>query len=143
MLTYLENFQDLFKIADSWYKVHCIASDLYMGAGIAVPMRLKYNLRELIEKTGYNGDWPNCILVNRVFNLITKEKSCDKPSYGSLYASLKMMKKQLIDKKIKHIAMPKIGCGLDRLCWVDVRSMILNVFEDIENITILVCKRKG
>ena len=39
---------------------------------------------------------------------------------------------------IDRIAMPRIGCGLDRLKWPLVRALIKDVFRD-EDIEILVC----
>ena len=39
------------------------------------------------------------------------------------------------------IAMPQIGCGLDRLKWKDVSDVIKDVFADTD-IEILVCKLK-
>ena len=39
---------------------------------------------------------------------------------------------------ITKVAMPRIGCGLDRLNWDDVRPMIEEIFKDMD-IEILVC----
>lgn len=49
---------------------------------------------------------------------------------------------------VKKIAMPKIGCGLDRLQWPDVEARIRSVFDDTEDVEILVVmlpekKQKG
>ena len=44
-------------------------------------------------------------------------------------------------QKIKLLAMPKIGTGLDKMSWEVVRSMIFDVFKD-KPITILVCGDK-
>ena len=41
---------------------------------------------------------------------------------------------------INKIAMPVIGCGLDRLEWAEVRNTIKDVFKN-DNIGILVCKQ--
>lgn len=41
-------------------------------------------------------------------------------------------------EQIQYLAMPKIGCGLDRLQWGKVREIIKDVFNDV-NIEILVC----
>ena len=39
---------------------------------------------------------------------------------------------------IKKLAMPKIGCGLDRCSWMEVESIILDVFDGTD-IDITVC----
>ena len=48
------------------------------------------------------------------------------------------MKRNIITNKIKYVAMPKIGCGLDRLQWGKVREIINETFKDLD-IEILVC----
>ena len=52
--------------------------------------------------------------------------------------ALEEMKKQAIEMNIKKIAMPKIGCGLDRLMWYRVSKMIQEIFNDTD-IEIVVC----
>ena len=42
---------------------------------------------------------------------------------------------------IKKIAMPTIGCGLDRLEWNKVSDIIKEVFSEM-SIEILICKHK-
>ena len=46
-----------------------------------------------------------------------------------------------IPSDCKKIAMPVIGCGLDRLEWCKVSEIIKEVFEDTD-VEILVCKQK-
>ena len=41
-------------------------------------------------------------------------------------------------ENISKIAMPKIGCGLDRLDWYDISSAIKEIFADSQ-IEIVVC----
>lgn len=81
----------------------------------------------------------NAILINKVFNLITKSKYYDKPTYDTLRRSLETMKEQIINKDIHYLAMCKIGCGLDKLQWSRVRSIIQDVFTGLD-LEILVCK---
>ena len=40
--------------------------------------------------------------------------------------------------KITKLAMPCIGCGLDKLKWEKVREIIKEIFEDMD-IEILIC----
>lgn len=96
-----------------------------------------------------------CIRVDNVFNLITKDKYWEKPTYDSLREALLEMKEtiegklycneyykviddRLVDKNINKLVMPKIGCGLDKLSWDKVESMIKEIFEDL-NIEIIIC----
>ena len=48
------------------------------------------------------------------------------------------MKKQCLELGITKIAMPLIGCGLDKLKWEKVRKIIIDTFNDTD-IEILVC----
>lgn len=48
------------------------------------------------------------------------------------------LREQAKEQRIKMLAMPKIGAGLDKMPWKVVLSIIIEVFND-EDITILVC----
>ena len=52
----------------------------------------------------------------------------DFPSYEDLRQSLVAMRNHAEKNQVTHIAMPKIGCGLDKLEWNAVRTLIKNVF---------------
>lgn len=137
-MRYQEIHKNIFTVSDDYYLAHCIASDLRMGAGIAVPMQKKFALRGKILSTGKSVHFPTCVLTGSVFNLITKNKSSGKPTYDTLQKSLECMKEIAQKESVKKIAMPKIGCGLDRLQWEVVRNMIQNLFSDVD-VEILVC----
>ncbi len=137
-MKYFEKKQDLFTVSRDYHLAHCIATDLGMGAGIAVPMQKKFNLRKQMVDSGKSLVHPTCILTGRVFNLITKERSNGKPTYKTILSSIQQMKKQAVINKIDAIAMPKIGCGLDRLEWPMVREFLIKTFEDTD-IELLVC----
>ena len=63
-----------------------------------------------------------------VYNLITKERYFHKPTYQSITKSIEYMCNHAKDNHVKHICMPKIGCGLDRLQWKQVSNIISKVF---------------
>ena len=48
------------------------------------------------------------------------------------------MKDICIEQNLVKIAMPQIGCGLDRLQWPKVREMIKEIFQDT-TVEITVC----
>lgn len=136
-----EERRDLFTVGGEYYLAHCIASDLIMGAGIAVPMQRLYNLRIKLETCGESLKSPTCILTEPVFNLITKPKSYGKPTLLSLLAALEKMKEIVVRKGVLRIAMPRIGCGLDRLSWSKVKPLIEETFDGVD-VEILVCEWK-
>lgn len=124
------------------YLVHCISNDLAMGAGIAkqftargVKDYLKANYKPKWEGIGYTLYAP-IQGFNGVYNLVTKDRYYMKPTYYTLEGALDELRCCLPDNA--KIAMPYIGCGLDKLSWNKVKEIITEVFKDT-NITITVC----
>lgn len=50
----------------------------------------------------------------------------------SLESSLIAMRNICVEEKVQHLAMPRIGCGLDRLDWRRVSELIQQVFLDTD-----------
>lgn len=135
---------DLFRVPQGYYLAHCISGDYALGAGIAKKFDAEYNMRFKLfrdyaipdgEKSANVG---RALLVDNVFNLVTKERCFHKPTYDTLYDTLVDMREQCEDFDITRLAMPLIGCGLDRLEWDKVKDVIEDVFENT-NIEILIC----
>lgn len=125
---------------DKFYLAHCISADYALGAGIAVEFQKKYHLRDALNQCGSH-QFPDCILTGKVFNLVTKGKCWGKPTYQSLHETLVLMRTMAISQNIRQIAMPAIGCGLDRLQLHRVQEDIRDVFADTD-ILILMCLLK-
>ena len=143
-MLYHEIKKDLFNVPAYYYLAHCINGNYTLGAGIARIFASEMNMQNCLkwsypikdgEQTKYIG---KALLVGNVFNLVTKAFHYNKPTYESLYSALKDMYEQCKELGIKHLAMPKIGCGLDRLEWDKVSAMIKEVFGDLD-IDILIC----
>lgn len=147
-MTYREQIKDLFTVPEHYYLAHCISADFAMGKGIAVEFNKQFNTKQhLIRKyKSHLKDWVqnnwtyNCILEDRVFNLITKQLYWHKPTYQTLAGALTLMKDICIEQDIHHIAMPVIGCGLDRLQWSSVSEIIKEIFRDTD-IEIIICRQ--
>lgn len=73
-----------------------------------------------------------------IYYLVTKKQSSGKPTLRSLFASLLKMRQHIEQNKVKKLAMPRIGCGLDRLEWSDVKPMLEYIFRNVD-IKIVVC----
>lgn len=141
-MKYEEMYGDLFQVPGDYYLVHCISADFALGKGIAVEFNKRYNMRNrLLQKYTVNGAYPKCYLIDNVFNLVTKDKYWCKPTYTTLRQSLMIMKDICVQNDIKKVAMPTIGCGLDRLEWEKTRQIIFEVFEDIDDFEIKVVMR--
>ena len=130
---------DLFTAGPEYALAHCISSDIAMGAGIAVKFRdmgVKDALLRM-NRPAWNGNG-SCIPVTvdnrKVYNLITKDRYWMKPTLDTMRTSLLDLKSQLAEP---YLAMPLIGCGLDKLKWTDVSDIIKDVFADT-NVHIIV-----
>ena len=134
-----EERMDLFTVPQGYYLAHCISADFALGAGIAKQFVDVYNMRDKL-KAAYSDDAMvgEALLVDNVFNLVTKARAFQKPTYESLEEALIDMKLQILELMITKLAIPMIGCGLDKLDWSCVKSLIETTFEDID-IEILVC----
>jgi len=73
-----------------------------------------------------------------IYYLITKEYSNSKPTYSTITAAIKKLRDFIITHGVKLLAIPRIGCGLDKLDWSIVRGIIVNEFQDAR-CTIKVC----
>ena len=143
-MTIKEECGNMFTVPQGYYLAHCISGDYSLGAGIAKQFDDVYNMRFKLHKQypiPYGKKCANtgmALLVDNVFNLVTKDRTFQKPTYETLSDALEDMKVQCEAFDITKIAMPHIGCGLDGLDWYYVRNLIEEVFGDT-NIDILIC----
>lgn len=133
--------RDLFTVPQGYYLAHCISADFSLGAGIAKAVDEIYNMKFKLNKRcdGYTYRGGDAILIDNVFNLVTKAKSFQRPSYETLREALEMMAEQIEFYDVTKLAMPKIGCGRDRLEWDKVYEIICEVFEDMD-VEIVICE---
>lgn len=149
--------KNLFSVESDYYLAHCISSDFALGAGIAVQFASR-GVRDALCINHKKNNWNNegyCLFTpvdgfRGAFNLVTKPKYWNKPTYDTLRQALLDMKELVYtefennlsafnDDEPLKIAMPAIGCGLDRLEWTKVKELINEIFAD-EYVEILVCR---
>jgi len=128
---------NLFDAPNSYPLVHCISSDFALSAGLARIIDKKYDVRNLLLKKymqyEYNGKGEMLPVFNYkyhkdIYNLVTKLYYFNKPTYNSLEESLYSLRCYCKNWKIENLAMPKIGCGLDKLKWEKVLPIIKDIF---------------
>lgn len=138
-MTITEKQTNIFTVPQGYYLAHCISGDFKLGAGIARMFDEVYNMEAKLHFLfDRHGDKYEALLVDNVFNLVTKQKYFFKPTYLSIRQALEDMRTQIVELHIEKLAMPKIGCGLDKLQWDKVKNIIEDVFKDIP-IEILIC----
>lgn len=141
--------KDLFTVSDDYYLAQCISADFGMGKGIAVAFNEHFDMKHILQAKypDYINMWHckneigNCILEDRVLNLVTKERYWHKPSYVSLRYALRKMSFICDTKFIRKVAMPWIGCGLDKLEKEKVLAIIKEEFNRIGDMEILICEQ--
>lgn len=153
-MRYREMRADVTKLNKEFVICHCISVDCAMGAGVVVPIKNKHKglkqacLKYVEEKTQgnvlgttfrYEDEKGVC------YNMFSKRWVRDNAinlGHGIYLKNLKNclenLKTQMIQRNEKYLAMPKIGSGLDRCDWKDVKKIIKDVFSDTD-ISILVC----
>ncbi|CAH1988941.1 unnamed protein product [Acanthoscelides obtectus] len=74
----------------------------------------------------------------KIFYLVTKEASHQKPNYEDVWSALCSLREVLLAEDLRKLAIPKLACGLDNLDWRIIRSMLEVVFR-YTDIRFLVC----
>lgn len=67
-----------------------------------------------------------------IFYLVTKPLSTGKPTYDTLKSAIDDLKQKCVEHGVTKLAMPKIGCGLDRLSWHEVKQHLERTFQGSE-----------
>ena len=138
-MTFNEEKGDLFaeEILSNYELCHCISSDFALGAGIAKAFAKMGVKKQLCEK--YPKQWQGrgyCLITETngtvVGNLVTKERYFHKPTLETLRQALENFREQALEMRLQRLAMPKIGCGLDKLDWTEVQKVIKDVFNETE-----------
>lgn len=120
---------------------HCVAKDMRMSAGIAVYFKRKFGrVGELMDQRLNVGSVAYLQENDRfIYYLITKELSNQKPTYNRITSAITKLRDLIVQHGVKKLAIPRIGCGLDKLDWSIVRGIIENVFQNVV-CTIKICR---
>lgn len=147
-MNYLEQEGNLFELDKNEYVfAHCIAADLCWGGGISVHMFGEFGLSDKMRRTHFEKgfevgsilavetsavSWgmstPDVVHKQVLVNLFTKARTYEKPTYANMQKCLNALRNYMIANGHKKLAIPMIGCGLDRLEWDTVSAMIQNTF---------------
>lgn len=114
--------------------IHCISLDCVMGKGVAKQIvDFNPNLKKLLSYCINKNIGTACYIEDKqyIINMITKQFYYNKPTYLDFINALIDTRKIIIEKDIKKIVMPKIGCGLDKLKWIKVEFLINEILNDI------------
>ena len=112
---------------------HCISADAKMSKGFADLLSQRFpGLREACRRTnlltGQTFPFWDQTGNRYIYNLITRTKYSEKPNLPTLSLTLEEMKSHARLYGISTIAVPKIGCGLDRMNWQQVLKLLRDIF---------------
>lgn len=136
-----EQRKDLFTLKRTHCLAHCFSRDFHMNNGIAKRFNDIFNNKDYLikqnQKVGGLAVLPN--ERNFIYYLITEENYYNKPTLFSLFNCTEKLKIHMLKNNVNKLAIPRIGCGLDKLNWDnEVKPMIQYIFENT-NIEITVC----
>lgn len=125
---------DLFAMGSEYSLAHCVSSDMVMSRGIAVQFKSRFgSVDTLLSQNGVVGGV--AVLPHgtaHIYYLITKLHYYGKPSLQDLHMSVLAMREHVIAHGVKFLAMPRIGCGLDKLAWKTVKHILLTAFAEVD-----------
>ncbi|XP_029348323.1 ADP-ribose glycohydrolase OARD1-like [Acyrthosiphon pisum] len=110
---------ELLNMPEEYSLGHCVAKDMRMSAGIAVYFKRKFGrVGELMDQRPNVGSVAYLQENDRfIYYLITKELSNQKPTYNCITAAITKLRDLIVEHGVKKLAIPRIGCGLDKLDW--------------------------
>nr|ADR79359.1 RH67648p [Drosophila melanogaster] len=123
---------NLFSAPENYALVHSVSADFAMCAGINLQFRCKFGqVDELKRQHKHTGNVAVLEQDGRhIYNLVTKERSHEKCTYAALYYALLAMREHMREHGVTKLAIPRLGCGIDRLDWLRVRSLLDLVFAE-------------
>lgn len=130
--------------------VNCVG---IMGRGIALQFRKAFpeNFRVYRASCKRKEVRPGKMLVYEtgllqprfIINFPTKRHWKGKSRIEDIDAGLRALVKVIRDRKIRSVAVPPLGCGLGGLDWSVVRRKIIQAFEDLPNVLVLLFEPGG
>lgn len=132
--------QDILQLPEEYSLVHSTSANFDIPHGLAKIFRDKYGREEDLK-----GRQPAVGSVLKLqdgqrvlFYLMTRRTFHQRPSYETLWNTLKQLKEQVLELNLSKLAMPKMDCSRNGLNWRTIRNMVEVIFKDT-TVEILVC----
>lgn len=124
---------NLFESSDSL--AHCVSHDFSMSKGIALTFNNLFGYKDELKSTNTKIGGVAILTLNTryIYYLVTKENYWDKPTYNNLRLSIQTLFISCVQHNIKSLSIPKLGCGLDKLQWTQVKQIIVDEWPPIDN----------
>lgn len=127
--------EDLLAMPVYYNIAHCIPADFTVYGVTAKRIDEMYDLVNLLKRDYM--DWGDCPIVGdvnyikNVFTLLATPKKYVRPSMEDLRKCIANLAQECVDLGIMYLAMPRIGCGHNKLNWNEVKDMICEEFKKV------------
>lgn len=123
---------DLFEATEDFALGHCVSKDFKMSQGVALEFRRRFGQVDKLIQQNKSVTEITAIKNNQQYLLymINKEIYHQKPTYETMFYTIKNLRQFCETENIKKVALPRIGSGHDRLDWEQVRTMIRYIFRN-------------
>ena len=131
--------------------VNCVG---VMGRGIALQFRKAYpenfkaykkacDAKQVQPGTMFVHDLNSLYLPRYIINFPTKRHWKNKSQIEDIQSGLEDLVTVVRDRQIRSIAIPPLGCGLGGLDWEQVRELIIDAFQALPDVKVLLFKPMG
>jgi O-acetyl-ADP-ribose deacetylase (regulator of RNase III) len=120
--------------------MHFVSADMKRGKGIALALANVFGPFQTTNDEYKIGAVKQQVLENgkALLNLVTKRRYFHKPAanperfLSNIVTALDNLRGYCVDKKIRRLALPRVGSNLDRVNWRWTQRKLLEVFEDVD-----------
>ena len=108
---------DLFTCSPTSSMAHCVSQDLKMTRGIAHKFRTVFGcVGDLYSQSPRVG---GVVYLKRrsnfIYYIVTKEFFYQKPQLNDYFAAIHSLRDLILSHNVTELAIPQLGCGLDRI----------------------------
>lgn len=136
-----EKHINILELPKEYSLAHCISADLKMSKGIALSVKETFgDATPILSRSNPKVcdvipiQFPNKL----IYYLVTKNKYNQTPKIEDIKLTIKNLKACMDNHNDRNLSIPLLACGLDKHNWSDIKSIILNEFQNT-NKQILVC----
>ncbi|KRK05194.1 ADP-ribose glycohydrolase OARD1 isoform X2 [Drosophila yakuba] len=129
----VESKLDIFHAPQTHSLAHAVESSFTAERGtLAWQFALIYgDVDELRQRRVSRG---NCAVLEHnarfIYYLVTKSSLYEASTYDDVQSALICMREHMREHGVTKLAIPRLGCGIDRLDWLRVRSLLDLVFAE-------------
>ena len=127
--------EDLLAMPVYYNIAHCIPADFTVYGVTAKRIDEMYDLVNLLKRDYLDWEVQPAVgdvnYLKNLFTLFATPKKYARPSMEDLRKCIANLAQECVDLGIMYLAMPRIGCGHNKLNWDEVKDMICEEFEKV------------